>query len=184
MNILTSKTEISDGRRSACFKVPQRTDYSASYIVHALRHCLHHQNKTETKKKIIEWSKHTAHDPCVRPPARSSYDILLRTTFSVVVDRSISLLPMLGQFFSLRRHVLFHGQSTTFICHVRVCFCLVSYVSSFCGVTHKASAFAFMRDSLHAIIYHNFYSVVQLWTSWCLGRLYHFIFNLLRFING
>lgn len=60
MNILTSKTEISDGRRFACFKVPQRTD-SSTYNVHAHSHCLHHRNKTEEEKR-----KRTAHDPCVR----------------------------------------------------------------------------------------------------------------------
>lgn len=129
MNILTRKTEISDGRRFACFKVSQRTDYSTSYMLTATI-------KTETEEeeeKNEEEKAHRSRSMCplfVHPP-RSSYDILLRTTFSVVVDRSMFLFSLCSAHFSpSRRHVLFHGQSTTFICHVRVC--LVSYVPSFC----------------------------------------------------
>lgn len=129
----------------------------------AIAHTQKTTTHTHTAKKV-------AHDSFVRPPARSSYDILLRT-FLVVVDRAISLFTVrtrsargarspcafIPVFCLLISDGSFFSTDNQLHLYAMFVYVFVSCRMSHRFVTHKASAL-YLCDSLHAIIYHNFYS--------------------------
>lgn len=167
MNILTSKTEISDGRHFASVEVPQRTQ--SVYAPFAVQPKWTNERKTKTCSRFV--------CPCTlslspsRSPAHLPWYIMLRTLLGRGRGSwQISLFPMLSSlghccsspaFFGfcssrLRRSLprtinyIYMPCSCMFLSRV-VCRLIVLQLTQSLG-------FIYLCDSLHAIIYHNFYS--------------------------